>query len=381
MKTDKLVKLALRVFSASLVMMVASTASARWEVNMPKGVTDISNEVYGLHMLIFWICVAIAVVVFGAMIVSIFAHRKSKGITPATFSHNTKVEIVWTIIPFLILIGMAIPAAETLIKMEDTRNPDLTIKVTGYQWKWHYEYLDEDFGFFSTLAKPSNEARRKRSGIDPTSVDHYLRDVDNPVVVPVGAKVRILLTANDVIHAWWVPDLAVKKDAIPGFITETWFKIDEPGTYRGQCAELCGRDHGFMPVVVEAVSQTAYASWVETQRAESVASAADSERNLSFDELMAQGKTTYNTHCAGCHQADGTGITPMFPSLTDSGVVRGPVADHVDVVVNGRPGTAMEAFGPQLSDFDIAAVVTYVRNAWDSENREIVQPTEIIAAR
>ncbi len=241
----------------------ASPALAAWEVNMPRGVTELSNEIYELHMLIFWVCVWIAVAVFGAMIYALIKHRKSVGAVPKTdMVHSTKAELIWTTIPVIILIAMAIPAAETLVKIEDTRNPDIAIKVTGYQWKWHYEYLDQGISFYSNLAADSNAARQKDSGIDPFTVENYLLNVDKPIVVPVGAKVRILLTSNDVLHAWWVPDFAVKKDAIPGFINELWFKADEVGTFRGQCAELCGKDHGFMPIVVEVVEPEQFQQWV-----------------------------------------------------------------------------------------------------------------------
>lgn len=232
---------------------------------MPRGVTGISNEVYGLHMLVFGICVVIAILVFGAMIWSIIHHRKARGVEPAKFSHSARVEIVWTVIPIIILVAMAVPAADTLIRMEDTRNSDLTVKVTGYQWMWQYEYLDQDVRFFSRLAEESNRARQLRSGINVREVENYLLDVDRPLVVPVGAKVRLLLTSNDVIHSWWVPDFGGKKDAIPGFINEFWFQAEEVGTYRGQCAELCGRDHGFMPVVVEVVSADEYSAWLAGQ--------------------------------------------------------------------------------------------------------------------
>lgn len=241
------------------------TANADYAVNMPKGVTELSAETYGIHMLAFWWMVAIGVVVFGAMIWSLIRHRKSSGVKPADFSHSTTAEVIWTIIPCFILLFMAVPAAETMIKLEDSRNPDLSIVVTGYQWRWHYNYQDQDIEFFSSLALPSLEARRKGSGIDPYDVENYLREVDNPMVVPVGAKVRILLTSNDVLHAWWVPELAIKKDAIPGIVNETWFKAEVAGTYRGQCAELCGKDHGYMPIVVEVLEASAYASWVAAQ--------------------------------------------------------------------------------------------------------------------
>lgn len=247
---------------AGLALALQASAWADWGLNMPRGVTEISNEVYQLHMLIFGICVVIAVLVFGAMIWSIIHHRKSRGVEPAKFSHSTKVEIVWTVIPIAILVAMAVPAADTLIRMEDSRNSDLTVKVTGYQWMWEYEYIDDGIRFFSRLSDESNRARQLRSGINVREVENYLLDVDNPLVVPVGAKVRLLLTANDVIHSWWVPDFGGKKDAIPGFINDFWFQAEKPGTYRGQCAELCGRDHAFMPIVVEVLPADEYAAWV-----------------------------------------------------------------------------------------------------------------------
>jgi len=248
------------------MLFAASTAQADWEVNMPVGVTDVSAHIYGLHMYVFWICVAIGVVVFGAMIYAMINFRKSKGAEAATWSHSTAAEIIWTVVPVMILIAMAIPAARGLVMIEDTRDTEMTIKITGYQWKWQYEYIGEDVSFFSSLAQTSNEARRKDAGIDVTTVENYLLEVDKPLVVPVDTKIRYLLTANDVLHAWWMPDFAVKKDAIPGFINEGWFKVNEIGTYRGQCAELCGKDHGFMPVVVEVVSKEDYADWLAEQK-------------------------------------------------------------------------------------------------------------------
>ena len=245
---------------------LTGTANADWALNMPTGVTELSKETHDLHMLIFWVCVWIGVAVFGVMIYSIFAHRKSKGVKAEQFSHSTLVEIVWTAVPVIILLALAVPTAKTLIRLEDSRDPDITIVATGYQWKWHYQYQDEDMGFYSSLSRPSLEARRKQSGVDPFSVDNYLLEVDNPIVVPVNRKVRLLLTSNDVIHAWWVPELAIKKDAIPGIINETWFRAEQVGTYRGQCAELCGKDHGYMPIVVEVVDEDAYQAWVDTRK-------------------------------------------------------------------------------------------------------------------
>lgn len=243
----------------------AGTASADLTLNMPRGVTALSAETYDIHMLAFWWCVGIGVLVFGAMIWSLIMHRKSRGVKAADFSHSTTAEVIWTVIPCFILLFMAVPAAETMIKIEDSRDPDLSIVITGYQWRWHYKYQDQGIEFFSSLALPSLRARPKQSGIDPYSVENYLLEVDHPLVVPVGAKVRILLTSNDVVHSWWVPELAIKKDAIPGIVNEAWFKTDIAGTYRGQCAELCGKDHGYMPVVVEVLEADAYASWVAAQ--------------------------------------------------------------------------------------------------------------------
>ena len=268
-------KMVKRAFAAGVAMALGSSpAMAAWDLNLRVGVTELSREIYGLHMLILWICVAIAAAVFGVMIYSIATFRKSKGAVPATFEHNTKAEIIWTVIPVIILVAMAVPAARTLVKIEDTRGSELTIKVTGYQWKWQYEYVDHGVSFFSTLARTSDEARQLDSGIDPGSVANYLLEVDNPLVVPQGRKVRVLITANDVIHAWWVPDFGMKKDAIPGFINEMWFNADQPGIYRGQCAELCGRDHGFMPVVVEVKPQAEFDAWLAAQKAARQAAAA-----------------------------------------------------------------------------------------------------------
>ena len=255
------------------LMLATETANAAksgdWEVNLPVGVTDISILTYDLHMFVIWICVAIGIVVFGAMIVAMIKFRKSQGAEPATWSHSTAAEIIWTVVPILIIIGMTIPAARALIQIEDTRGTEMTIKITGYQWKWHYEYMGEDVSFFSSLAQSSNEARQLRSGIEPSSVENYLLEVDHPLFVPVDTKIRYLITANDVLHSWWVPAFAVKKDAIPGFINEGWFKVNETGTYRGQCAELCGKDHGFMPIVVEVLSKENYAVWLASQQTDS----------------------------------------------------------------------------------------------------------------
>lgn len=257
-----------RLAATFAALLPSSGAFAAWDLNMREGVTALSREIYGLHMLIFWVCVAIAVFVFGWMILALVLHRKSKGYEAATFSHSTKAEIIWTLIPVVILVGMAVPAAKTMIKIEDDRNPDITIKATGYQWKWQYEYLDEGVSFYSTLARTSNDARRLDSGIDPNTVPNYLLEVDNHVVVPVNKKVRVLITSNDVLHAWWMPDFAIKKDAIPGYINQVWFTAEEPGIYRGQCAELCGQDHGFMPIVVEVLEQEVFEARIAAMQIE-----------------------------------------------------------------------------------------------------------------
>jgi len=356
-----------------LLALASPMSWADWAINMPRGVTEISREIYGLHMLIFWWCVAIGVVVFGVMFWSVIAHRKSKGAKPASFHESTLVELIWTAVPFFILIGMAVPATKTLVKMYDSEESVIDIKITGYQWKWRYDYLNEGFGFFSNLSTPQDEIYN----LAPKG-ENYLLEVDEPMVVPVNTKVRFLVTANDVIHSWWVPDLAVKKDAIPGFVNESWTIIEEPGIYRGQCTELCGKDHGFMPVVVEAVTQEEYDAWAADKKA-----AAERERELrdkiwTMDELMARGEKSYATNCAACHNVDGSGILPAFPPLKGSAIVLEDKSAHIDIVLNGKPGTYMAAFGPQLSEVDIAALITYERNAWGHNTGDVIQPLEIV---
>lgn len=365
-----------QALTGASLMSVTGFAAAEYGLNLTQGVTSIAQNAYSLHMLILWVCVAIGVVVFGAMFYSIIYHRKSKGAVAAQFHESTAVEIAWTIIPFLILIGMAIPATKGLIAMEDTSNSDISIKVTGYQWKWQYEYLGEDVSFFSTLSTPKAEIFNQA----PKN-EHYLLEVDNPVVVPVGKKVRLLITANDVIHAWWVPALGMKKDAIPGFVNDMWFKIDAAGTYRGQCAELCGKDHGFMPIVVVAKEQADYDAWLAEQKQSAMAASADSDREFSKAELLARGEKVYAANCAACHQANGEGIPGGFPALKGGVLVTGPVAGHLDRVLNGKAGTAMAAFGAQLNDADLAAVITYERNSWGNNMNDVVQPSDIKVAR
>lgn len=370
------VKQALTAIAGAALMLNAGTASAEYGLNLTRGVTPISQEAYNLHTLIVWVCVAIGVVVFGAMFISIIRHRKSRGVTPARFHESTAVEIVWTTVPFLILVAMAIPATKALVAMEDTSNSDISIKVTGYQWKWGYDYIDEGVSFISSLATPKAQIYNQQA-----KGEHYLLEVDKPLVVPVNKKVRLLITANDVIHAWWVPKLGMKKDAIPGFINEMWFKIDKEGTYRGQCAELCGKDHGFMPIVVVAKNQADYQRWLSAQRSASASDAAAAGREWSKADLMARGEKVYNANCAACHQATGMGVPGMFPALKGGAIATGPKAAHLALVMNGKPGTAMAAFAGQLNDIDLAAVVTYERHSWGNDTGDLVQPSEVKAAR
>ncbi|EPT9253154.1 cytochrome c oxidase subunit II [Vibrio alginolyticus] len=366
----------------SLNVILITFSSFGWskenDYNMTKGATEISGQVYELHMLIFYICCVIALIVFGVMFYSIFRHRKSKGAVAAHFHESTKVEIIWTVIPIIILVAMAIPATKTLVAMEDTSQSDITVKITGSQWKWHYSYFGEDVEFFSLLAT----SQKQIDGIEAKGA-HYLLEVDNPLVLPVNRKVRFLMTSDDVIHSWWVPDFAVKKDTIPGFINEAWTRIDEPGVYRGQCAELCGRAHGFMPVVVHAMEEEKFDEWLASKKEElALQKAAAQEalsQDLSMDELMSQGESIYTARCAVCHQANGEGIPGAFPAIKGSPIATGDVTEHIDIIVNGRPGTAMQAFSNQLSDKEIGAVITYQRNAWGNDTGDTVQASDVNA--
>ncbi len=372
---------AIQAIIGLVTTVVSFTVQAKWETNLTKGVTELSREVYDLHMLVMWVCVAIGVLVFSLMIYSMIKHRKSLGHEPATFHESTKIEIVWTIVPILILVSLAIPAAKALIKMEDSSNADLTIKITGYQWKWQYEYPEEGISFFSNLDAASREASARDSGIDPGTVDNYLLNVDNPLVIPVGKKIRFLFTSTDVIHAWWVPDLAVKKDTVPGFINDMWANVTKPGIYRGQCAELCGKDHGFMPIVVIAKEQAEYDEWVSEQIAAAKQAEAESAKTWDMAALMEQGEKVYTTSCVACHQAGGQGIPGVFPAITGSAIATGGISEHLDVIMNGREGTAMQAFAGQLSDADIAAVITFQRNGLGNSVGDMVQPSDVKAAR
>ncbi|KTC64624.1 cytochrome c oxidase subunit II (plasmid) [Legionella adelaidensis] len=378
----------LKRLSKIIGLMGALTASSAWaaadywQMNMYKGVTPLSKDMYDLHMIAIVICAIIGVVVFGVMIYSLIHHRKSRGYTPATFHDNTRLEIVWTIIPFLILIGLAIPATKVLINLENSDDSDVTIKITGYQWKWQYQYLDEGISYFSNLSTPFDEIENKR-----TKEQWYLLQVDKPLVVPVHKKIRFLVTSNDVIHSWWVPELGVKRDAIPGFMHEAWARIEKPGTYRGQCAELCGVNHAYMPIVVNAVTEEEYDKWVGEQEkvVDKYATATQQQmapKVLSRADLMTQGKTKYEQICAACHKADGKGMPPVYPALKGSSVAVGhPIDRHIDIILNGVPGTAMQAFKDQLTDEEIAAITTYERNAWENNTNDEVQPADVAKVR
>lgn len=362
------------------------------QYNMLPGVTPISREIYGLHMTIFWICVVIGVLVFGIMFYAIFKHRKSKGAVAANFHEHAQVEFLWAFIPFVILVAMAIPATKVLMRMEDSSAAVVNIKITGYQWRWKYEYLDKGISFFSNLSTSQEQIDGKVG-----KGEWYLLEVDKPLVLPIHKKVRFLVTSNDVVHSWWVPALGVKRDAVPGYIHEAWAIIDKPGIYRGQCAELCGMHHGFMPIVVIAKTEAEYNQWLKEQQGSSSNPKGISKEvtaskilpPLSKISLMQKGENIYKTTCAVCHKPDGTGMPPAFPALIGSKVTTGPVSKHLATVLHGVKGTAMQAFDSQLSDEDIAAVVTYQRNAWSNDNQQkfgksaggVVQPEDVKAAR
>ncbi|MEJ2530386.1 MAG: cytochrome c oxidase subunit II [Halioglobus sp.] len=343
------------------------------QLNMPPGATPVSQSVYHLHMIILWICTVIGIGVFGVMLYSIIYHRKSRGVTPATFHESTKVEIAWTVVPFLILISMAVPATSTLLDIYDFEDAELDILVTGYQWKWKYEYLNENgenVTFFSNLRTPQSEIYNAED-----KGEHYLLEVDEPLVIPADTKVRFLVTANDVIHSWWVPHLGVKKDAIPGFINEAWTKTSEEGIYRGQCAELCGKDHGFMPIVVNVVSKEEYSGWLGEKQAEAAEVKKLMAQTFTMDELMERGKAVYQRNCAACHGANGEG--GVGNAIAGSPVATGDLDHHLDIGINGVPGTAMQAFGGQINDVEMAAVITYQRNAFGNNMGDMVQPIDV----
>lgn len=351
-------------------------ARAEFALNLPAPATSLAHRIFDLHSLILWICLGIFVVVFVPMGIAIVRHRKSRGHAPYSFHDHPTLELAWTVVPVLILVGMAWPATSTVLAMKDTSAPDLTIKVTGHQWKWEYEYLGEDVRFFSSLATP----REQIDNAQPKAAT-YLLEVDRPLVVPTGRKVRLVLTATDVIHSWWIPAFGVKQDAIPGFLRDSWFTVDAPGTYRGQCAELCGVGHGFMPIVVEALPPERYATWLQEQKAKAATSRESEAREFSLAELKARGEKVYKANCVACHQANGGGIPGTFPALDGSPIATGPQEAHLNRVFNGKPGTAMAAFGQQLSDLEIAAVISYERNAWHNASGVAVQPADIAKLR
>ena len=362
-----------RVFSGAVLAFLSPLAAAQNQVNMSPGVTEIGADIFELHMLIMWICVVIGVAVFAVMFYSIYAHRKSKGHQASQFHESTKVEVAWTVVPFLILIAMAVPATSTLLEVYDNDEAELDILITGYQWKWKYEYLvesGEPVAFFSNLATSQEEIyNTDKKG------DNYLLEVDEPLVIPTNTKVRFLVTANDVIHSWWVPEIAVKRDAIPGFINEAWTRVPEEGIYRGQCTELCGAYHGFMPVEVHAVSRDEFDAWMAAKRGAAAAQTQLAMQTLSVDHLMDQGKALYDSACLACHGAQGQG--GIGNAIAGSAVVMGDLSNHMAVVAKGVSGTAMQAFGGQLNDVEMAAVLTYQRNAFGNNTGDVVQPGDV----
>ena len=364
-----------------LAALWAGSQSAIAQVfDMRPGVTEMSQRIQQLHHWILWICVIVGLIVFGVMFYSIIAHRRSRNPEPANFHHSTLVEIIWTLIPTVILIGIAVPATRTLLDIEDNSDSDLTVLITASQWKWHYQYVDADIGYYSNLATPLDQI----NNIAPKG-ENYLLEVDNPLVLPTNLKVRFLMTSDDVIHSWWVPDFAVKQDALPGLINEAWTRVDVPGVYRGQCTELCGMNHAFMPIVVEVRPEEEFLSWIEDQRLANdlagEAAVAARSRDWTMEELMPMGEAVFITHCATCHQPDGTGQGIKYPSLAGGVIPTGPVEAHLDRVMNGLAETEMQAWAPQLSDLDLAAVITYERNAWGNDTGDVVQPLTVFSAR
>lgn len=359
---------------ATFLSLFSVSSHAAYRLNLQAPATEIASQIYDLHMLILWVCIAIFVVVFGLMFYSIIKHRKSVGHKAAQFHENHWLEVIWTIIPVVILVAMAYPATKTILAMKDTAEADMSIKVTGSQWKWAYDYMDQDVKFISTLATPQDQIQNKAE-----KGEHYLLEVDNPMVVPVGKKVKVLLTASDVIHSWWVPAFGVKQDAIPGFVKEAWFKADKAGIYRGQCAELCGKDHGFMPIVVEAKEQAEYDAWIVAQKDAAAAASAGADKEWTKEDLVTAGQAVYEKSCAVCHGASGAGIPPAFPAMTGSAVATGPIEGHLDIILHGK--NIMPAWKDVLNDTDIAAVIAYERNALGNSAGDFIQPSAVKAAR
>jgi len=349
-------------------------------LDMRAGVTEMSQRIQALHHISLWVCIVVGIVVFGAMFYSMFAHRRSKHPTPADFHESLTVEIIWTVIPVLILIVMAVPATQVLREIEDNSDADLTVLITASQWKWHYQYVEADIGFYSNLATPQAQI----DNLEPKG-EHYLLEVDNPLVLPTNKKIRFLTASNDVIHSWWVPDFAVKQDAVPGFINEAWTRVPQPGVYRGQCTELCGKDHAFMPIVVDVRPTEEFDAWIEDQRLAMLLSGeqavADREKEWTIEELVPMGEGVFVEHCATCHERDGQGQGSKYPALAGSEIATGEIEDHLNRVMNGKVDTEMQAWAPQLSDLEIAAVMTYERNAWSNNTGQIIQPMTVYTAR
>lgn len=368
----KLTTMLLALLSTGNIM----AAADHWQMNMYEGVTPLSHDMYYLHMVAIAVCTVIGIGVFGVMIYSLIHHRKSKGYKPATFHEHPVLEVIWTIIPFLILVALAIPATKVLIRMDNTDRSAVTIKIVGYQWRWQYEYLDQGVSFFSTLSTPYAQIQNKEE-----KGEWYLLEVDKPLVVPIHKKIRFLVTSNDVVHSWWVPELGIKRDAIPGFMYEAWAKIEKPGTYRGQCAELCGINHGFMPIVVEAVSPEEFDKWLEAQK-QGLNKPVKAPKEMTRKELMHLGKKKYDQLCSACHMPNGQGLAPLYPALKGSSVAVGhPISRHINLILHGIPGSAMQPYKGQLTDEEIAAIVTYERNAWGNNTDETIQPSEVAMAR
>jgi len=363
-----------KLFLAALLSLLAAHSSATYDVNIPQPETVIAHQIYGLHLYVLWVCAVIFVIVFGWMFLALLKHRKSVGHKAEQFHENTVVEVIWTIIPFFILVALAYPATKTVLAMKDAGNADMTIKVTAYQWKWEYDYQQDGIRFFSALSTPREdiEGAGKPKG-------NYLLEVDNPMVVPAGKKVRLLITSSDVIHGWYMPQLGVNQYGIPGFIKDAWIQVDHPGTYKGQCSQICGKEHGYMPITVEAMDEANYNSWVGAQKQKLAAATEDPGKSWSLDELKVKGGQVFAANCQACHQANGMGLPGTFPALNGSKVVLGPQAEQIQIVLKGK--NVMPAWGLQLKDSEIAAVITYTRNAWDNKTGESIQPSEIKAAR
>lgn len=383
---------AANVCLATFLSLISLPALASYDVNIPPPASPIAQQIYGLHMYILWVCAIIFVVVFGFMFYSIFKFRRSNGAKPdVNFHESTLIEIIWTIIPFIILIAMAVPATKTILEMKDTSSPDLTVKVTGFQWGWRYDYNADNFGFYSNLSTPWSQIGQPDTAPTEAKGPDYLLEVDNPLVVPVGKRVRLLITSNDVIHGWYVPQLGINQYGIPGFIKDVWFKADMVGTFKGQCSQICGKLHGYMPISVVVKSEADYAKWAEESKgkwgAKSTPAAAaiaapgeDDGKVFAMAEAKDKGEKVYAANCAACHQPTGKGMPPAFPALAGSKIVLGPNDQQINVVLNGKPGTAMQPFA-RLSNSEIAAVITFTKNSFGNSVGKVVQPAEIKAAR